>query len=350
MRVIPQNLEKYLSLSVGQLRLLDLFQFAPKSLNDLSKILEDDESRYLVESFTTSHFDLIRRKGVYPYDYMNSFDRFEETALPSQESFFNKLSDSSCSDADYVHAVNVWVAFGCETIGDYHDVYLQLDVLLLADFFEKFGRTCLDFYKLDHLHYFTTPGLAWDVALRMSRVDLELITNENIYNMVENSIRRGISMISTCHAKANNLRLPSYDPDLPRQDLIYLDANNPYGHAMSQYLPTRGFRLLDDEKVEVLDLDSLDDETEDGYTYEVDLHYPVELHDKHDDYPLAPESLEIDRSMYSPLQSSVFPESPPQRKLTPNLNDKKIYGTLSELKPLYPIGITNNKSASSTDI
>ena len=82
-------------------------------------------------------------------------------------------------------------------MGDYHDVYFQLDVLLLADFFEKFRRTCLDFYKLDPLHLYTTPGLAWDAALRMSRVDLELITNENIYNMVENSIRGGISMIST---------------------------------------------------------------------------------------------------------------------------------------------------------
>ena len=182
---------------------------------------------------------------------MNSFDRFEETALPSWESFFNKLSDSSCSDSDYTHAVNIWNVFGCESLGDYHDVYLLLDVLLLADFFEKFRRTCLDFHKLDPLHYFTTPDLACDAALRMSRVDLELITNENIYNMIENSIRGGISMISTRHAKANNPCLPSYDPDLPRQDLIYLDANNLYGHAMSQYLPTGGFRLLDDEEVEL---------------------------------------------------------------------------------------------------
>ena len=91
----------------------------------------------------------------------------------------------------------MWDAFGCETIADYHDVYLQLDVLLLVDFFEKFRRTCLDFYSLDPLHYYTTPGLAWDVALRMSRVELELITDENIYNLIENSIRGRISMIST---------------------------------------------------------------------------------------------------------------------------------------------------------
>ena len=159
----------------------------------------------------------------------------------------------------------MWDAFGCESMGDYHDVYLQLDVLLLADFFEKFRRTCLEFYKLDPLHYFTTPGLAWDTSLRMSRVDLELITDENIYNMVENSIRGGISMISTRHAKANIPRLPSYDPELPRQDLIYPDANNLYGHVMSQYVPTGVFRVLSDTEALDLDLDSLDDEADDGY-------------------------------------------------------------------------------------
>ena len=114
--VIPQNLEKYLSLTVGQLKFLDSFQFTPKSLDILSKILEDDEFKYLVESCITNHFDLVRRKGVYPYDYMDSVERFDETELPSQDAFFNKLSGSSCSDIDYAHASRVWDAFGCETI------------------------------------------------------------------------------------------------------------------------------------------------------------------------------------------------------------------------------------------
>ena len=241
-RVIPQNLEKYISLSVGQLKFLDYLHFTIQSLDSLVNTLEDDEFRYLEESYTTSHFELIRRKGIYPYDYMNSVDRFEETSLPSQDSFFNKLSGSSCSDSEYAHATRVWDAFGCETIADYHDVYLQLDVLLLADFFEKFRKTCLEIHSLDPLHYYTTPGLAWDAALRMSNVDLQLITDENIYNSVENSIRGGISMISTRHARANNPSFPeTFDSSLPNQNLIYLHANNLYGWAMSQFLPTRGF-------------------------------------------------------------------------------------------------------------
>ena len=112
---------------------------------EYSTTVDDDESRYFVESCTTSQFELIRRKGVYPYDYMDSVDKFEETSLPSQDVFFNKLSGNPCSDSGYAHATRVWDAFGCQTIADYLDVYLQLDVLLLADFSEIFRQTFLEF-------------------------------------------------------------------------------------------------------------------------------------------------------------------------------------------------------------
>ena len=164
----------------------------------------------MTESYTSNHFRLIRREGDYPNDYMDSFGRFEETELPSQDAFFRKLSGSPCSDSEYTHATRVWEAFRCKTMADYHDIYLQLDVLFLADFFEKFRRTYLEFYSLDPMHYYTTP------ALRMSRVDLQLITNNNMFNFVENSIRGGISMISTLHAQANYPSFPdTYDASFP---------------------------------------------------------------------------------------------------------------------------------------
>ena len=149
-RVIPQNMEKYLSLTVGQLQFLDSFQFTSRSLEELVKSLECGEFKYLSESFISDHFELVRRKGVYPCDYMGSFDRFDETALPSQDAFFNKLSGNPCSDTEYTHATRVWDAVGCQRVADYHDIYLQLDVLLLSDFFEKFR--CLEFYCPDPLH------------------------------------------------------------------------------------------------------------------------------------------------------------------------------------------------------
>ena len=243
----------------------------------------------------------------------------------------------------------MWDAFGCETIADYHDLYLQLDVLLLTDFFEKFRRTCLDFYKPDPLHYYTTPGLAWDAALRMPRVDLHLIADKDMYHFVEDSIRGGISMISTSHARANNPSFSAtYDASLPRLDLIYLATNNLYGWAMS--LPTHGFRFLPEEEISALVLKDIFDDGRVGYILEVDLHYPTSLHNQHDVYPLAPESLAIDRSIYSSAQQSVFPESAPQVKLTPNLQDKVRYVVHYRNLKLSPAWSCGYQSASSVSI
>ena len=176
-------------------------------------------------------------------------------------------------------------------------------------------------------------------------MSLQLIADENMYNFVENIIRGGISMISTRYARANNPSFPStYDDKLPRQDLIYLDANNLYGWAMSQFLPAHGFRFLRQDEITALRLEDLSYDDEDGYIYEVDLHYPTDLHNTHDDYPLAPESLVIDRTMYSPTQQSAFPEPAPQKKLTPNLKDKTRYVVHSRnLKLDVQLGLVNTE-------
>ena len=121
--MIPQNMEKYLSLTVGQLKFNDSFQFTPKGLEVLVMTLADDEFRYLRESCTSNHFGLSRRKGLYPYDYMVSFDWFNETELPPQDAFFSKSSGSPCSDSEYTHATRVWTAVGFRTMADYHEIY-----------------------------------------------------------------------------------------------------------------------------------------------------------------------------------------------------------------------------------
>ena len=239
---------------------------------------------------------------------MNRFNRFSETQLPPKNGFFNRLDDAHVSDGQYEHARRVWTEFQCDTLMDYHDVFLKSDVLLLADF-ERFWCVCMSDYGLDPLHYYTTPGLAWDAALKMSRVNQELITDIDIYNFIEQSIHGGISMISNRYA-AN---LPDIVKEL-RTHLIYLDANNLYGWAMSQYLPTHGFKFLTDEEVRsrfpACDINtylvSISDTADTGYILEVDLEYPSTLHDSHNDYPLAVESLEISRDMFAPLQQENF--------------------------------------------
>ena len=197
-------------------------------------------------------------------------------------------------------------------------------MLLLADFFEKFRSTCLAHCNLDAVHYYTAPGLAWDAALRMKHVSLELIRYIDMYHFIEKSIRGGISMITTRYDRASTL--PGYDASRPRVNLIYLDANNLYGWTMSEPLPICGFRFLQPNEIGALAVvGELSNDAEDGYIFEMDLSYPQHLHNAHDDYPLSRDSLEIDRDMYSPAQQAVFPRTSPQRKLTPNLRDKVMY-------------------------
>ena len=172
-RVISQNMENYLSITVDRLKFIDSLQFIPQSLDNLVKILEVDEFKYVLSPRISAH----KTERGLPYDYMDSFTRFDGFQLPSQDAFFGKLSDSPCSDVEYAHATQVWIAFECESMADYHDIYLKCVVLLLADFFERFRASCLVHHSLDDVHYYTAPGLAWDATLRMTHVSLEVITD-----------------------------------------------------------------------------------------------------------------------------------------------------------------------------
>ena len=110
--------------------------------------------------------DLLLRKGVYPYDYMNSLEKLSEMSLPQKNEFDNKLYDSNISDEDYQHAQKVWETFEMKTMREYHDLYMKSDVILLADVFESFRDVCMEYYKLDPCWYFTSPGLSWDAMLK----------------------------------------------------------------------------------------------------------------------------------------------------------------------------------------
>ena len=323
--VIPTNIEKYMAFSVGRLQFLDSYQFVSASLDDLTKTLSDDEMIYTRECFNEEEqFNMVKQKGVFPYDYLDSIDRFNETQLPNRRKFNNKLKDKKIKLRDYFRAKLTWKKLKCKNLGDYHDVYLKTDVLLLTDFFEKFRETCMNNYGLDAVHYYSAPGLAWDAALKMSKVELELLQDQEMYDFIEKGIRGGISIISKRFARANNPGCRKFDPTKKLKHLIYLDANNLYGWAMIQVLPVKDFRFLDEKEIEVLNLSNIDDDAETGYILEVDLEYPKELHDHHNCLPLAPEKVLIDDTWYSPFQKE-FPKQLPQERLTPNLRDKTNY-------------------------
>ena len=331
MDCIPNNEEKYISFSknirVGQykdkktgelkdktfkIRFLDSFKFLPASLGTLVNNLPKDAFNNLERYYTPEEARLIKRKGVYPYEYMNTEEKFKETKLPPKKAFYSKLSGEGITEEDYKHALNVWNVFNMKTFKDYHELYNETDVLLMADVFENFRDLCLKIYGLDPAHYFTAPGLSWDACLKITGVELELLSDPDMLLMWERCIRGGISMISNRYGEANNKYMKEgFNKNKPSKYLMYLDANNLYGCAMSMKLPTHGFKWLTGGEMENLyENQVLQVWNKTPCILEVDLQYPEKMHNLHNDYPLCPEGVKCKNGV---------------EKLIPNLRDKKKY-------------------------
>ena len=155
-------------------------------------------------------------------------------------------------------------------MGDYHGLYLKADVLILADVFEKFRKNGKKYYNLDPAHYLCCPGFAWDAMLKNTDIILELITDIDMYQMVETGLRGGVSCIANRYFKPKNKYLSDYDKNKDSSHLMYLDANNFYGWALSQPLPIGGFKWLKEDKWN----DILKNKEGTGYFIEFELIYP----------------------------------------------------------------------------
>ena len=187
---IPNNMEKYMAFMLGNhLTFLDSFQFMSSSLDKLVSNLPRDSFKYTSNEFKGKRLNLILQKGVYPYDYMDCFEKFDQTELPTKDQFYSILNDQHITDEEYNHAMKVWKSFKIKTMGEYHNLYLGSDVLLLADVFENFRKTCLEYYKLDPVHYFTSPGLSWDAMLKMTNIKLELMTDIDMFQFIEKGMK-----------------------------------------------------------------------------------------------------------------------------------------------------------------
>lgn len=309
-KVIPLNKEVYIAMSHYipmndekrlELRFLDSFRFMASSLDKLAKNLPDTHLHAIRHYFPNhNEFKLMRKKGVFPYDYITSFEKLSEDHLPPINQFYNKLTDSVCTPEEYKHAEDVWSQFNCKSLHDYMKLYLMVDVLLLRDIFENFRSICINVHYLDPCHYYTAPSLSWDAMLLYTKVRLELLTDINMYTFFKTAIRGGLVQCSKRHLVANNEFMDDYDPSLEVVYLFYFDMNNLYGKAMSLYLPENNFRWIVDEEFERLSAKetilNLSADSETGYMFEVFLEYPKELHDKHNDLPFCSENKKVGNS------------------------------------------------------
>ena len=211
---------------------------------------------------------------------MDNWERFDKTSLPDRESFYSSLNMKNFNDINYSHGNNVFKQFKLKILGEYHDLYIQSDTLLLADVFENFRNMCIKVYELNPAHFLSLPGLAWQACRKKTNVKLELLTDYDMLLMVEEGIRGGIRHSRHRHEKAKNKYMKTYDKNKESSYIQYLDANNIYGWAMSQKLPVNGFKWINDvTEIDQKFIKNYDEDNDKGYALEVDVKCPRKLHD-----------------------------------------------------------------------
>ncbi|CAJ0842523.1 2971_t:CDS:2 [Entrophospora sp. SA101] len=284
LKCIPENIGKYKAMDVGQLRFLDSIQNMNMGLDKLVASMSSNLEKFplTIKHFTDKGCSLdqikfLFRKGVFPYDWTKSWDKFKKTALPRRKDFYSLLSQQNISNADYVYAQEVWQKFEMKTFGKYHDLYLETDVLLLADIFMNYTIMCLKDDGLDPSHYVSAPSMFNDSLYKSSRAEIKLLTDLDQYMLVERGIRGGMSMVSQRYAKANNPQCPDYDESKP-----------------NSWPPEEIPNILE-----------IPNDAEEGYLLEVDMEVLLNLHDLFNDNPLAPEKGVVPKNWLSPYNEDL---------------------------------------------
>ena len=272
----------------------------------------------LKQEFGEENYQLLTKKGIYPYDYFDNTKKYNEQKLPNKKEFFNKINNKDISDKDYNHAQAVFEKFNCKNLLDYSILYLKTDICHLSDVFQKLSNFAYKTYELDPKNSFTLPGFSWQAMLKMTKIELELISDPDMYLFLMDTIRGGISVCNKKHVIADNKYICKNTKN--NKYLLYLDANNLYGYSMIQSLPYKKFKWSNN-----LTLDKIQ-----TGIYEVDIEIPKELHDKFKDYPLVPEIRNISENNLSEYQKYLNKKlnikySEKDKKLILDLSPKNNY-------------------------
>ncbi|KAL4153547.1 hypothetical protein QTP88_001380 [Uroleucon formosanum] len=244
--VIPNSSEKYISFSKEiapkfNIKFVDTYRFMTEKLSKLAKNLSEDKLRLreTMKVFSINVLELVTRKRVFPYEYIDSWSKLDDSFLPSKLEFYSSLTDENIVDDDYIHAKNVWHVFNIKTLGEYSHHYLKIDVGILADVFENFRDLCLPTLELDPAHYMTALGFAYDCMLKYTKIELKRLKCPNMLLFIENSIRGGITQSTKRFAKANipNIEGLNYNSHEPITWITYLDCVNLYRKSMFTELP-----------------------------------------------------------------------------------------------------------------
>ena len=232
-----------------ELKFIDSYRSIPDSLSNLVDNLSEIDkisqaelinmfpNIYQLSNKEFNKFALLLRKGAYPYEYMDSWNEFNEPVPLLEDHYYSELNQKGITKEDLKHVKKVCDAFKIKNLGEYHDLYVQSDTSLLADVFENFRDKCIEKDEIDPAHFLSAPGLTWKACLKKTNVKLDLLTDNDMLLMFEKGIRGGMCHATYRYAKANSKYMNNYDENKESSYLEYGDANNLYGWAMSQKLP-----------------------------------------------------------------------------------------------------------------
>ncbi|XP_065223988.1 uncharacterized protein LOC135848125 [Planococcus citri] len=312
-KVIPTTEETYITFSKKisdnfWIRFVDSYRFLSSSLHKLIESLPTSQLIHTQKYFSEPHlFDLITQKGFFCYDFLNDIKKLQHREIPTKQDFYNELNNQHITDEDYEFVQNVWEKFKCRNLEDYLVIYVISDCLLLADVFLSFRKLCLENYDLDPCYFYSLPGYAFETMLKTTKVKFDLIVDINQYLFLEKALRGGLNNTVCRYSEANNKYVPDhYDPENKKLNtIVYWDVNGLYSHIMRDCkLPVSKFEWIDDSEIQKFTTDfilELDDTSDTGFFLEVDLKYPIELHDFHNAFPFAPEKKTTPNSKISKL-------------------------------------------------
>lgn len=340
--MLGRSCQKFKKVQIGPLQMIDSLAFLNASLNTLVQDLKSKGTEFFgcLRSQYPQDYPLLLGKNPMCYDYLDNFSRYDEPELPARESFYNRLHDEHLSEEDYAHAQRVFSTFKCKTLGDYSDLYMKVDCLLLSDVMVNFRQYTYKKYRLDPLHFVSLPSLGWACALKESGISLELLSDPNHYLFFEKGLRGGVCQASARHVETNDPESSNFDPEQEISRILSFDANGLYAFCMQKPLPCANFRFLSEKEVSSFDLDLAVQDTQQGFVLEVDLEYPPELHPSHSSFPLAPEKRVVSYELLSPYQKQLvelfgLPRDASETKLLLTLLDKEKYICYHENLKLY---------------
>ena len=318
LRALGKSRTNYITFSFSNFKFIDTLNFLPGSLDSLVanlRTLGSPKKHFAAlydyfSEFSDEAVKMLLCKGAYPYEAVDSWDYFTRSKVPPLRHFasnFLKFESKTFTEEDYSRVKEIWKAFNCKNFGEYHDIYLKTDVLLLSSVFQNYRDLNYDNFQIDPTHYLTAPSLSWACMLKSTEIKLELIRDVDMSNLFELNLRGGITGLTQRKAKANHEFCENYQSDLDYSYLTQFDVNNLYGYQMLSILPYGGFEWVKNvENITEKWIEAVNPDGDTGYVLEVDLNYPENIKNETSDLPLAPTHENIVKEQLSPYMKDVM--------------------------------------------